>query len=62
LLRVPVKRVEGGASSTWATSALQPGDEFEVLPPAGRLGPTLDAAHRRAYGLIAAGSGITPVV
>jgi len=33
-----------------------------VLPPAGRFGPVLDPAARRTYGLVAAGSGITPVL
>ena len=61
-LRVAVKKLDGGAFSTWATSGLQAGDEVEVLPPAGRFGPQLDPARARRYGLIAAGSGITPVL
>ena len=61
-LRVAVKRLEGGLFSTWVLDALQPGDELEVLPPAGRFGPAVDAARRRKYGLVAAGSGITPVL
>ena len=61
-LRVAVKRLEGGAFSTWVTDALRPGDELEVLPPAGRFGPHLDPARSQRYGLIAAGSGITPVL
>ncbi len=61
-LRVAVKRLEGGAFSTWANQALRSGDELEVLPPAGRFGPRLDPARARRYGLIAAGSGITPVL
>ncbi|MCW2613972.1 MAG: phenylacetic acid degradation protein [Frankiales bacterium] len=61
-LRVAVKLMEGGAFSTWALEGLQPGDELEVLPPAGRFGPTPDATRTRRYGLIAAGSGITPVL
>ena len=61
-LRVAVKLMEGGAFSTWALQDLRPGDELEVLPPAGGFGPTPDAARTRRYGLIAAGSGITPVL
>lgn len=61
-LRVAVKRLEGGAFSTWANEALRPGDELEVLPPAGRFGPRPDPLRARRYGLIAAGSGITPVL
>lgn len=62
LLRVGVKRLEGGAFSTWATSKLQPGDTLEVMPPIGEftITPDPDAAHR--YAAIAAGSGITPVL
>lgn len=61
-LRVAVKLMEGGAFSTWVLQGLRPGDELEVLPPAGRFGPAPDAARARRYGLIAAGSGITPVL
>ena len=61
-LRVAVKRLEGGVFSTWVLDGLQPGDELEVLPPAGRFGPQVDPARARRYGLIAAGSGITPVL
>jgi ring-1,2-phenylacetyl-CoA epoxidase subunit PaaE len=61
-LRVAVKRLEGGAFSTWIVDELQPGDVLEVLPPAGRFGPEVDANRQRRYGLIAAGSGITPVL
>jgi len=61
-LRVAVKRLDGGAFSCWATTALDVGDSVEVLPPAGSFGPSLDPARARSYGLIAAGSGITPVL
>ena len=61
-LRVAVKRLEGGAFSGWVLDQLRPGDELEVLPPAGRFGPAVDPARRRRYGLVAAGSGITPVL
>ena len=61
-LRVAVKRLEGGAFSTWATGELRAGDELEVLPPAGRFGPVLDPSRALRYGLVAAGSGITPVL
>jgi ring-1,2-phenylacetyl-CoA epoxidase subunit PaaE len=61
-LRVAVKRLDGGAFSCWVTDALRAGDELEVLPPAGRFGPQVDPARARRYGLVAAGSGITPVL
>lgn len=61
-LRVAVKRLPGGVFSTWVTDELRPGDELEVLPPAGRFGPRPDPGRHRRYGLVAAGSGITPVL
>ncbi|MCW2606880.1 MAG: phenylacetate-CoA oxygenase/reductase, PaaK subunit [Frankiales bacterium] len=61
-LRVAVKRLEGGLFSTWATSGLTAGDVLEVGTPSGSFGPRLDPAQARTYGLVAAGSGITPVL
>ena len=61
-LRVAVKLLDGGLFSTWAIEHLSCGDELEVGPPSGRFGPTVDATRTRRYGLIAAGSGITPVL
>ena len=61
-LRVAVKRLPGGAFSTWLTEGLRAGDELEVLPPAGSFGPQLDPTRSRTYGLVCAGSGITPVL
>lgn len=61
-LRVAVKGLDTGAMSTWLCSELRVGDELEVLPPAGRFGPALAPARARRYGLVAAGSGITPVL
>jgi len=61
-LRVAVKRMDGGAFSTWATSELRAGDVLEVQPPAGRFGPAVEAGRTRRYGLVAGGSGITPVL
>jgi ring-1,2-phenylacetyl-CoA epoxidase subunit PaaE len=61
-LRIGVKRLDGGAFSTHATSTLQVGDEVEVMTPTGRFTPRLDPAQARHYAAIAAGSGITPVI
>lgn len=61
-LRVAVKRLDGGAFSTWVLDNLQVGGELEVLPPVGGFGPAVDPQRTRRYGLIAAGSGITPVL
>ncbi|GAA3383427.1 ferredoxin--NADP reductase [Cryptosporangium minutisporangium] len=57
-LTVTVKRVAGGVGSAWVCDRVRPGDEIEVLPPAGLFTPErLDADLL----LFAAGSGITPV-
>ncbi|MGD0593256.1 MAG: 2Fe-2S iron-sulfur cluster-binding protein [Acidimicrobiales bacterium] len=61
-LRIGVKRLEGGAFSTWVNDELSPGDVVEVMAPAGRFTPRLDPAARRRYVAVAAGSGITPIL
>jgi ring-1,2-phenylacetyl-CoA epoxidase subunit PaaE len=61
-LRVAVKRLAGGQFSTYATTALAPGDELEVMTPTGRFTTALDPVRRRHYAAIAAGSGITPII
>jgi len=61
-LRIGVKRLDGGAFSTWVNDELAPGDVVEVLAPAGRFTPRLDAAAGRRYVAVAAGSGITPIL
>ncbi len=61
-LRVGIKRLAGGAFSTYATTQLQAGDVVDVMPPVGEFTITPDPAASRHYGAIAAGSGITPVV
>jgi len=61
-LRIAVKKVDGGAFSTWAADELKPGDELDVMTPTGRFGvaPAPDLA--RIYVGFAAGSGITPIL
>ena len=56
-LTVGVKRVEGGAFSTFA-QGLKVGDTLSVMPPEGRF---VTRGERKIV-LIAAGSGITPMV
>ncbi|MEM9201243.1 MAG: 2Fe-2S iron-sulfur cluster-binding protein [Actinomycetota bacterium] len=60
-LRVGIKRVDGGAFSTWATSALRVGDVVEAMAPMGTFTHVLDATQARTYVLVAGGSGITPI-
>ena len=61
-LRIAVKRLPGGVFSSHAMERLAPGDELDVMTPAGRFTPALDPAHAKHYVAIAAGSGITPVL
>ncbi|WP_180900009.1 1,2-phenylacetyl-CoA epoxidase subunit PaaE [Martelella soudanensis] len=61
-LRVGVKRVEGGAFSTFANEELKPGDVIEAMPPMGKFFTALDAAVGRDYLGFAGGSGITPLL
>jgi ring-1,2-phenylacetyl-CoA epoxidase subunit PaaE len=58
--RVGVRRVADGLFSEWLVDRLEIGDEVEVGPPAGAFTPALEAGTH--HGLIAAGSGITPVL
>jgi ferredoxin-NADP reductase/fatty acid desaturase len=62
LVRIAVKRIEGGALSTHLTQRLAPGDVLEVLPPSGRFTLEPDARTARHHVGIAAGSGITPII
>jgi ring-1,2-phenylacetyl-CoA epoxidase subunit PaaE len=59
-LRIGVREVAGGAVSGWLVHEVRPGDRVEVLPPSGSFTPDLGAPARHV--LIAAGSGITPVL
>ena len=58
--RVGVRRVTDGLFSEWLVDRLVAGDELEVAPPAGSFTPELRADTH--HGLVAAGSGITPVL
>lgn len=62
ILRVAIKRVDGGAFSTWANEELVPGDVIEAMPPRGRFYTPLDPAAKKHYLGFAAGSGITPLL
>jgi ring-1,2-phenylacetyl-CoA epoxidase subunit PaaE len=58
--RIGVRRVDTGLFSEWLVDRLAVGDELEVGPPEGRFTPSTAAGEHHA--LIAAGSGITPVL
>jgi ring-1,2-phenylacetyl-CoA epoxidase subunit PaaE len=59
-LRIGVREVPGGALSGWLANEVQPGDRIEAQPPSGAFTPDLSVPGRHV--LIAAGSGITPVL
>jgi ring-1,2-phenylacetyl-CoA epoxidase subunit PaaE len=61
-LRVVVKRLAGGVFGERAHTTMAVGDVLDTLAPLGRFTVPLDATHRKAYLLIAAGSGIAPVM
>jgi ring-1,2-phenylacetyl-CoA epoxidase subunit PaaE len=58
--RIGVRVVPGGLFSSWLVHGVRPGDTVEVMAPAGNFTPDLtNPAH---HVLIAAGSGITPML
>jgi ring-1,2-phenylacetyl-CoA epoxidase subunit PaaE len=61
-LRIAVKKVDGGAFSSWAADELRAGDTLDVMTPTGRFGALPASGAGRTYVGFAAGSGITPVL
>src|SRR6201986_636879 len=61
-LRIAVKKVDGGAFSSWAADELKSGDELDVMTPPGRFGIAAAPDESRVYVGFAAGSGITPLL
>src|SRR5215472_8475936 len=61
-LRIAVKKVDGGAFSSWAADELKAGDELDVMTPTGRFGVRPAPNEARTYVGLAAGSGITPIL
>jgi len=58
--RIGVREVPGGLISGWLVRGVRPGDIVDVQPPAGTFTPDVSAAGEHV--LVAAGSGITPVL
>ncbi|MEV4352705.1 1,2-phenylacetyl-CoA epoxidase subunit PaaE [Actinoplanes sp. NPDC049596] len=58
--RIGVREVPGGLVSGWLVHEVQVGDAVEVAPPSGTFTPDIEAGGRHV--MIAAGSGITPVL
>jgi ring-1,2-phenylacetyl-CoA epoxidase subunit PaaE len=57
--RIGVREVPGGLFSSWLVNEVNSGDEIDVGTPTGAFSPEPEPAH---HVLIAAGSGITPVL
>ncbi|MEP5631374.1 MAG: 2Fe-2S iron-sulfur cluster-binding protein [Tateyamaria sp.] len=62
LLQVGIKRVDGGAFSTFANTDLNIGDVVHAMPPMGRFSVEIEPKRRETYLGFAGGSGITPVL
>ena len=61
VLKVGIKRVDGGVFSTWANLDLVVGDTLESMPPMGKFHAVSDAPSP-SYLAFAGGSGITPIL
>lgn len=61
-LRVVVKKVAGGAFSSFVHSALRPETQLDVMTPMGTFTAPIEPAKAKTYLGIAAGSGITPIM
>jgi ring-1,2-phenylacetyl-CoA epoxidase subunit PaaE len=61
-LQVGIKRVDGGAFSTWANESLKAGEVLEAMPPMGNFHTPLNPAAAKHYLGFAGGSGITPLL
>lgn len=62
LLKVGVRKVEHGRFSRFVNDTLAVGDTLRVMPPEGRFTPRLGAGETQDFLLVAAGSGITPML
>lgn len=62
VLKVAVKKIEGGVFSSYAVDSLKEGDAIELGVPAGKFTVTCDGNAQKKYLFVAAGSGITPVL
>ena len=62
VIRIAVKKVDGGRASTQLVERLKKGDKLEVMTPMGSFYTLLDPSNERHYVAFAAGSGITPIL
>ena len=62
ILQVGIKKVNGGAFSTWANENLAPGMTLQAMPPMGNFHTAIEPNTAKTYLGFAGGSGITPVL
>ncbi|MEP5154207.1 1,2-phenylacetyl-CoA epoxidase subunit PaaE [Planktotalea sp.] len=62
VLQVGIKKVDGGAFSTWANDALSAGMTLDAMEPMGKFHTELDPNQAKTYLCFAGGSGITPIL
>ncbi|MHC5308233.1 1,2-phenylacetyl-CoA epoxidase subunit PaaE [Bartonella sp. LJL80] len=62
ILRVGIKRVDGGLFSNWANDDLKIGDTLDAMPPMGKFYTPIEPDAHKQYIAFVAGSGITPVL
>ena len=61
-IKVAVKKIDSGLFSNFANLNLKKGHTLDVMAPLGRFSPNIDPDKEGNYLLIAAGSGITPII
>lgn len=62
VLKVTIKRIEGGLVSNYINDNVKAGSQLEVMQPQGRFFTDLDGGQRKSYLLFSGGSGITPMM
>ncbi|MGB5865147.1 MAG: 2Fe-2S iron-sulfur cluster-binding protein [Sulfitobacter sp.] len=62
VLQVGIKKVDGGAFSTWANDTLSPGMILEAMEPMGSFHTPITPETGKNYLGFAGGSGVTPVL
>ena len=61
-IQVGIKRVDGGAFSTYANTELQLGDTLHAMPPVGNFHTKIEPNMAKSYLGFSGGSGVTPVL
>ena len=62
VLQIGIKRVDGGAFSSWANAELSVGDIVQAMPPMGSFHAPINENAEKQYLGFAGGSGVTPVL